>query len=873
MRLRIDRENVILKAVKVTVYRGENFVATNEFVLQKAAAQPLLAPVYVLVPDRFTLQAERFLLQQKPNLLNTRVVTFSMLYRLVSEEINFRQTPVEILDKTSAVLNLWTAIHKIQGQLTWFKNSAGHYDFAEKMFNTINQMRSSCVDFTILEAQAQTAVAKKKYHDINLIYQAYCQLIAPRTDSSGMLEFLTAHIAESTAMQNAEIFVCGFTSLSPARLQVLNTLCQTAQQVTIAASESELCAQLSAYKPYTIEVDTFAPKTVTVRNETERGEANIVIAKIVQLIADGVPPEDIVVLLTEFDTLAPVWQVVAEKYQLPVNLDVGDKLSTLPEAKYLRDLLEVLVNDNAENTLSLLYNSCNTIAEQDLFTLDNQIVAGDLRARMVPAIKTLKAVKDIPALCAQLKELTTNEKLQTILDQIATECREQPYNLREFIALFWTLCSATKVSNIPQYIDRVLIAPVNDWVPTRVQYLFIANCTAENFPQPQSDDDILQEADLVGTQITPTPSLQRERNFRHAELLRTVATKQIIFSGTHEDFTPVAYQPCVQFTWPDADFFQSPITQGRALFFPENRVNTTMVEKFYSCPYLNFIQNGLKLKPRPIHRLEANTVGSAIHEALQEYFTHGDLSKALAVARNKLAFDYPPLTKNIEKEIRFIIKRLTEIFANSKFNLGTQTEVCVKRDLKHGLTLMGRVDRVDVATTENGRAFLLLDYKTGHVAGSTAKQIYLGEKLQLPVYSSILAKQLGTDKDHHASIVGAGYLPLASGYAADEKEYTIKGFVNQELKDMIPPSLIKPKAHYYLDADLIAKICQKANDLVDEAIEKILAGCVAPQAVAEHVCDFCPVATMCPKYKLDCREARAENSSINFATFGEVAHE
>ena len=85
--------------------------------------------------------------------------------------------------------------------------------------------------------------------------------------------------------------------------------------------------------------------------------------------------------------------------------------------------------------------------------------------------------------CQQLKDLTANEKIQKILDQIATEYGEQTLTLREFITLFWTLCSATKVSNIPQYLDRVLIAPVNDWVPTRVKYLFVANCTADNFPQ------------------------------------------------------------------------------------------------------------------------------------------------------------------------------------------------------------------------------------------------------------------------------------------------------------------------------------------------------------------------------------------------------
>ena len=852
--------------VKVTVYHGDNFVLTNEHVLSQAATEPLLQPVLVLVPDRFTLQAERFLLQQQSHLVNTRVVTFSLLYSLVVSELTFKQEAVTVLDKTSAVLNLWTAIRQVQGQLTWFKKSASHYDFAEKMFNTINQMRSSCVDFTTLENQVQSVVAKKKYHDINLIYQAYCQIIAPRTDSSGMLEYLQHHVHESKLVQNATIYVCGFSSLSPARLQVLHGLCQVANQVTIAASENELRDQLSKYPHYVIEALPFQPVTETVRCETERGEAAIIMEKMIKLLENGVRPEEIVVLLTEFDTLAPVWQVVAEKYGLPVNLDVGTKLSSTAEAKYLRDLMELLVNDNAENTVSVLFNQCSGVADDVAAQLDCEIVKSDLRARKISELKKLVEVKDIVALCQQLKKFTTNEKLNKILDQIAIDCATQPYNLREFITLFWTLCSATKVSNIPQYVDRVLIAPVNDWVPTRVKYLFIANCTADNFPRGQNDDDILQEADLVGTQITPTPSIQRTRNYRQAELLKTVATEGIVLSGSCEDFVAVDYEPYARFQWHSDTFFQTPITVGQKLFFPKGTVKTTLVEKYYECPHFNFWQNGLKLEPRQLHTLQVNTIGSAFHKALQIYFTHYDLEKAIAAGKQELKFDYAPLTDNLEKEMRFVVKQLAQIFQGGQFKAGTKVEYEVSRPLKSGLTLVGKVDRVDLAQREDGtRSFMVLDYKTGQI-DPVARSIYLGNKLQLPVYSSALSKQFGR-------IAAAGYLPLSSGYANDEKQFLLKGFVDQELKDLLPPALISPSAKCYEDGDLIFKMCQYANDMVDQAVTRILAGNVAPQAVDKGACEYCPVKILCPQAKINCRDQDLHGKTITYKTFAEVKHE
>ena len=845
--------------VNVTVYQGENFVLTNERILQKAASQPCLQNTLVLVPDRFTLQAERLLLKYQPHLLNTRVLTFSMLYRMVACELNRGEEP-KVLDKTSAVLNLWTAIRQVQDQLVWFKTSAGHYDFAEKMFNTMNQMRSSCVDFTELENKAKTPVARKKYHDINLIYQAYQQIIQQQTDTSGMLEYLVTHLAECESMHNASIFVCGFTSLSPARLQVLQALCQCAQQVIIGASENELKAQLSQFPHYHLsDTKIYQPQIKTVRCETERGEANVVMAQIASLINQGVSPEDIVVLLTEFDTLAPVWQVIAAKYQVPVNLDVGTKLSTMADAKYLRDLLELLANDDAENTVAVLFNQCCEIAEEQIFNLENEIVKSNLRARSIPEIKKLTSSKHVTELCAQLKTLTEHEKLQNILEQISVGCGTQPVNLREFINLFWTLCSATKVSKIPQYLNRVLIAPVNDWVPSQVKHLFIANCTADNFPQGQSDDDILQEADLVGTQITPTPKLQRERNYRRAELLKIVAFDTVVLSGTCEDFVPVAYEPYSSFRWVDE---QKPITVGQALFFPHQRVKPTMIESYYSCPRLNFIEKGLRLQPRPIYKLAANTVGTAIHCALQAYFTHHDLAKAVQAGLAELAFDYPPLTKNIAKEITFILKELDQLFATGKFKFATEVEKEVKRKLSNGMTLVGRVDRIDIAELDDkSKAFLVLDYKTGNVDGSIAKNIYLGNKLQLPIYASALS--------NIGRLAGAGYLPLSKGYTADKKNFMFKGFVDTELKDLFPEAMINPSAKYYVAADTISKICAYADQLVDAAVAKIIAGEVQAEPVNSGVCQFCSMRILCQHANGACR---GDGVKVSYKTFEEEHH-
>ena len=158
---------------------------------------------------------------------------------------------------------------------------------------------------------------------------------------------------------------------------------------------------------------------------------------------------------------------------------------------------------------------------------------------------------------------------------------------------------------------------------------------------------------------------------------------------------------------------------------------------------------------------------------------------------------------------------------------------------------------------------MVLDYKTGNVSGSLAKSIYLGNKLQLPVYASALSQTMG-------HIAAAGYLPLTSGYATDEKKFLFKGFVNQEMQDLLPPALINPNAHCYVTADVIAAMCHHANRLVDAAVEKIIAGDVAAQAVEKTVCEYCPVQLLCARAKNNCR---GEGVNVTFKTFTEVHHE
>ena len=99
----------------ITILKSENICTSVEAVCNVARqkAKNCTFPTFVIVPDRFTLECEKLLLQSGKNnqcLLNTRVLTFSMLFNVISTELGTSQT---VLDKTKAVLYMWRYIKRL----------------------------------------------------------------------------------------------------------------------------------------------------------------------------------------------------------------------------------------------------------------------------------------------------------------------------------------------------------------------------------------------------------------------------------------------------------------------------------------------------------------------------------------------------------------------------------------------------------------------------------------------------------------------------------------------------------------------------------------------------------------------------------------
>ena len=202
--------------------------------------------------------------------------------------------------------------------------------------------------------------------------------------------------------------------------------------------------------------------------------------------------------------------------------------------------------------------------------------------------------------------------------------------------------------------------------------------------------------------------------------------------------------------------------------------SVSRLERFAMCPYSYYLEYGLKAKERQIYKLETPDVGTFLHEIIEKFSKHM-LEESLSwrevtkeycdgiidslVDETLKNFKHNLLNstgklKQLGIRLKRLVKRMIWIIVtqikNGEFEVvGSEVEFGRKSDnpaieieLFDGnkMFLNGKIDRIDMADTEDGKYIRIIDYK------SSAKQIklsdvYYGLQLQLITYMDAIATE------------------------------------------------------------------------------------------------------------------------------------
>ncbi len=210
---------------------------------------------------------------------------------------------------------------------------------------------------------------------------------------------------------------------------------------------------------------------------------------------------------------------------------------------------------------------------------------------------------------------------------------------------------------------------------------------------------------------------------------------------------------------------------SRLLYGERWKTGISRLESYRACPFSQFLTYGLKLRERRLYRLESLDIGRFFHMALRNVtlslqekeidFTDLDDETSLSIVDEEVDELVPKLQKEIllssarylnlasrlKKTVGLAVLQMAEHYRRSRFRpigveipFGTEEGLpALELDLDDGgqAEIVGRIDRIDLARDEQGRAYLrVIDYKSGAVDLVLA-ELFFGFSLQLLTYLDI----------------------------------------------------------------------------------------------------------------------------------------
>ncbi|MDD3243309.1 MAG: PD-(D/E)XK nuclease family protein [Eubacteriales bacterium] len=221
--------------------------------ISEALEQPGDAPVYLIVPEQFTLQAEQAMLSQlgRVGFIRLRIMSPS---RFAREIFGRTQTPLRTLVDRRGLAMVFTRVAQnalpelqVYGRLT-------HYSgFAKVFLQFMDRMKQCDVQPDDLR-DAQTGdgmLLKAKLQDMALLCEAMQDHLDQHQymDQSDQLGYLLGALAADPSMADSVAYFDGFSYFTPRECRLVETLMQLCRQVNVSLAYPRQEAVQDIYEP------------------------------------------------------------------------------------------------------------------------------------------------------------------------------------------------------------------------------------------------------------------------------------------------------------------------------------------------------------------------------------------------------------------------------------------------------------------------------------------------------------------------------------------------------------------------------------------------------------------------------------------------
>ncbi len=230
---------------------GSSGSGKSHFIYRKIIEESIQNPFssyVVLVPEQFTMQTQRRLVQMHPGggILNVDVLSFERLAYRVFQEVGGNALPV--LGETGKSM----VIQKVAQQR---KDGLGYLGSQMRRTGCIQEMKSLISEFLQydvspgqLEELAQkgggASLFQWKLKDIGVIYQGFEEYLKERfLTAEAVLDVLCRRISQSRNLKDCVLVLDGYTGFTPVQLRLIRELLILGKQVYVTVTMDPLAAE------------------------------------------------------------------------------------------------------------------------------------------------------------------------------------------------------------------------------------------------------------------------------------------------------------------------------------------------------------------------------------------------------------------------------------------------------------------------------------------------------------------------------------------------------------------------------------------------------------------------------------------------------
>ena len=220
------------------VYYGRENLDKDKFMFDRIAGEltPEHRKILLLVPDQFTLQAERnaFSYLGVDGLMDLEVMSQSRLgYKVLSEVGGSSRVPVDKYGRHMLLTKILTEENDRLEAFRGMNRKASFVEMANNLISEMKQFNASPEDVrNILQETEETSILHRKLKDIHTIYERYEELIEGKyLDTEDYLNLFISKIGQSDLMRDAVIWISGFDYFTPKTLNVIEQLMLYAGEV------------------------------------------------------------------------------------------------------------------------------------------------------------------------------------------------------------------------------------------------------------------------------------------------------------------------------------------------------------------------------------------------------------------------------------------------------------------------------------------------------------------------------------------------------------------------------------------------------------------------------------------------------------------